>query len=240
MKAMIFAAGLGSRLGEITKTTPKCLITAGGKSLLEHVVERLKGAGVSSVVINLHHLADQIREYVKSKSSFGIDVKFTEEKKLLGTGGGLKNAFSHFVNDKTFIIYNADIYCDLNLKSVIEFHNSNSNVATLCTMKRNSSRLLYFDDRNQLVNWNSPDGVGLTTREIDECLKSYAFSGIHVCSSKLAKYLDQDDGDFSIIKSYLRAAKAGEKIGGFDISHAFWMDIGRPESLEALRAKIGK
>src|ERR1700754_507048 len=106
MKAMIFAAGMGSRLGDITRTTPKCLVEAGGKTMLEHVITRLKNAGVNSVIINLFHLGDEIEKFVASKNNFGIKISFSKEKELLGTGGGLQQTESFFTGEKVFFIYN--------------------------------------------------------------------------------------------------------------------------------------
>jgi len=235
---MVFAAGLGSRLGEITKTTPKCLVEVGGKTILEHVITRLKNAGVTSIVINLHYLGEKIEKFIKKNNSFGIDFEFSREENLLGTGGGLKNASSYFSKEKDFIIYNSDIYCELDLAELIAAHRKQNNLATLCTMKRKSSRYLYFNASNQLENWNSAEAKDVVSSTISPELTELAFAGIHIASLKIFDFMKEDQGNFSILKSYLRASVAGSAIRSFQIDKDYWIDIGKPETLQALRERL--
>ena len=122
MKAFVLAAGLGTRLGQITKNTPKCLVSAGGKTILQHVLEKLKIAGINDVVINLHYLGDHIFQYLKNNNSFGMNIQFSWEETLLGTGGGLKEALKFYNSDESIIIHNSDVYTDFSLEKLIKFH----------------------------------------------------------------------------------------------------------------------
>lgn len=239
MKAMIFAAGLGSRLGEITRTTPKCLVRAGGKSMLEYVVERLKAAGVDHVVINLFHLGEQIEEFVREKDSFGIRVDFSREETLLGTGGGLKKAAGFFAGDESFFVHNADVYCDLDLKILAGAHAGSGALATLVMMERQSSRCLLFDSHGQLAGWEGTKESGETDLiSEDPVLTRLAFSGIQMVSPRIFAYMRDEEEKFSIIRSYMKAARAGEKVVSCVMKDAWWIDVGKPETLEQLRLHL--
>ena len=232
MKAMLLAAGIGSRLGQITDRLPKALVQVAGKPMLEHVILNLKSAGVSEIVINLFHLADQIEEYLKTKKNFAIDIHFSHEKKLLGTGGGLRNAGSHFISEKAFFLYNCDIYCDLDLKLLAEYHRQNPALATLVVMRRASSRKLLFKEDGSLMGWKNPDANKLIGGAIEN-MQEFAFSGIHIISSKLFDFMKEEPDNFSIIKAYMNAAEAGQKVQKFVMpDRCYWADVGKPESLE--------
>jgi NDP-sugar pyrophosphorylase family protein len=236
MKAMVLAAGLGTRLREITKTKPKCLVEAGGKTMLQHVLERLRGAGVSEVVINLHYLGDQIESYLQMRDNFGLKIQFSREAELLGTGGGLKNAAALLGNDSDFFLYNADIYCELDLEAMLDAHRRSGVLATLAVMDRKTSRYLLFDAGNRLAGWHNPD-VGesklITGATLESC-SNLAFSGIHVISPEFFAYMQEDTGSFSIIRSYLRAAERGRAVEAYRIDDSFWVDVGTPEKLAEL------
>lgn len=231
MKAMVLAAGVGSRLKHLTKSRPKCLMEIGKSTMLEIVIERLKAAGVREIMINLHHLPDMITEYVKSKSSFGIDVSFSYEKDLLDTGGGIKRVRSFFQEEDLFLVHNSDVFSELDLNELIQFHRNSRALATLPVMSRESRRGLYFDSQDQLVGWTGeniqpPAGARLL-----------AFSGMHALSGSIFKYMGEKES-FSIIEPYLVAARAGERVLGYQMQDVFWLDMGTPEDLEELRRRV--
>ena len=214
MNALIFAAGLGTRLKPLTDTMPKAMVPIDGKPLVQILIEKLKGIGVSEIVINVHHFADQIIDFVKQNDSFGIDIKFSDETDmLLETGGGLKKAASLFSNDEPILVHNVDILSNADLKSLYD----DADATTLLVSCRNTQRYLLFDDDDRLVGWtNIATGqvkspyAEIMAHEGDtsyfssnEHLHKYAFSGIQVFFPSLLKYMEQWDGKFSIIDFYL-------------------------------------
>ena len=235
MKAMIFAAGIGSRLGSITQTTPKCLVQINGASMLEIVAERLKTAGVTEIMINIHHFADTVIEFVKSRTNFGVSVSFSREDYLLETGGGLKKVATFFQNDKSFLVHNSDIYCEYPLKELVGIHSKSKNVATLAVMKRETTRGLFFSKSMNLTGWTEEKDPPIEVASSN----LFAFSGIQVVSSRIFEFMPKDE-KFSIISSYLNAARAGNSIAGVDISGTYWKDIGKPNELESLREYVKK
>jgi NDP-sugar pyrophosphorylase family protein len=239
MKAMILAAGLGTRLGAITQAKPKPLVEAGGITMLEHMIGKLKAAGVRSIVINLFHLGEQIEEFVRQKSSFGLEINFTREQTLLGTGGGLKNAAHFFDSSDNFFLCNADVYTSLDFSDLYRFHVKKAALATLAVMERPTSRHLLFDENDRLTGWRNADGSSEIANAAAES-RPLAFSGLQVLRGDIFKYMDQDHGEFSIIRTYIRSAGAGEKILAFRMGRAFWIDVGTPEKLEALRRYLAE
>jgi len=239
MKAMILAAGYGKRLGELTQATPKCLIPAGHKTMLEYVVDNLKSAGVDEIIINLHYLGDQIRKFVEIRNGFDIPVHFSDELTILGTGGGVKYAKKLLGTDEPFFLHNGDIYSEINLQALWNAHLScPPAVATVAVMNRKTSRPLIFGGNGCLVGWESKENnVGSVIESSNENQK-LAFSGIQVISPKLFDYIDADEGEFSIIASYMRAARAGECIQGFRVDDQYWIDMGTPEKLAELRQRV--
>jgi NDP-sugar pyrophosphorylase family protein len=231
MKAMIFAAGMGSRLKELTRDTPKCLMSLGKETILEHVVARLKAAGVSSIVINVHHLADQVVDFVKSKDNFGLTVNFSREAVLLDTGGGLKKVAAHFAQEEAFIIHNADVFCDTDLGALVKKHAAENSIATLAVMKRSSSRGLYLSRDRHLVGWTEAKGSPPADAEV------FGFCGISVASRELFSYMEPGES-FSIIKPFLTAAHATHRVLGEVLTDSAWVDIGTPEQLQTLRDRL--
>ena len=236
MKAMILAAGFGTRLGELGKSTAKCLVQAGGKPLLEQVVDRLKLAGVQELVINLHHLGDQVRDYVKSQNNFGLKVSFSEEQEILGTGGGILHAQKLLSNCEEFIVHNGDVFSDLDLTQVVAAHRKENAFATLVVQERAGSRPLLFSTDNKLIGWeNKNTGEQKLIRTGKN--RAYGFSGIQILSNRIFTYLSKRSGSFSSISTYLDAAEAGEKIQPF-IHSGYWLDVGTPERLAELKARL--
>ncbi len=237
MKAMVFAAGVGSRLKDLTKNTPKCLIDIGsGATMLGHVLTKLKKSGITSVIINLHHLPDAITNYL-SENDFGIDVAFSEEPELLGTGGGLKKAAWFFNTDEPFIVHNSDVFSDIDLKALCSHHESSGALGTLAVMTRPTRRHLLFDETSSLIGWENSGAPATMVRE-SPAPRRAAFSGIQILNPRVFDYFKAHHGEFSIISAYLSAVEAGEKLESFDMSSSYWIDMGTPENLDELRKKV--
>lgn len=232
MKAMILAAGLGTRLRPLTNDRPKALAPVGGKTLLEITLTRLRDFGVRDVIINVHHFADMIVEYLKANRNFGMHVEVSREDVLLDTGGGLKKAAWFFGDDldKPFILHNVDVISAIDLQRMAQFHLENRALATLAVHDRRSSRHLLFDEQLRLcgrqLSGQQPEIVRASRQT-----QVLAFSGIHVISPRLLRMISEE-GIFSIITSYLRLAAQGEKILAFRADEYEWRDVGRLEDLE--------
>ena len=238
MKAMILAAGLGTRLRPLTYKTPKALIEISGMTMLEIAARRLIKAGVDEIIINTSYLSDSVREFLKAKNNFGIRVEVSHEEELLDTGGGLKKAAWFFDNAKPFFLYNADIFCDMDLKSMYEHHVRNGSLATLAVKDRMSDSYFLFDDELLLRGLLSSKRKTISTGGNDAGeFKKLAFSGIHVLSPDIFSKL-KETGVFSIIEPYLRLAREGEKIRGFRMDDSFWQDMGSIKKLEELKKTI--
>ena len=226
---MIFAAGLGTRLKPFTDNHPKALAVVNGKPLLQRNIEYLKSFGINEIVINVHHFADQIIEFLEENNYFGIEITISDETdQVLETGGGLVKAKANFEED--FLVMNVDILTDLNLADFIKAHQENKALVTLAVSDRNSSRKLFFNKQNELKGWRN-----LKTEEeikavdsLDNC-KDLAFSGIHVISPALFDKITEK-GKFSIMKVYMDLMQT-ESILGFDHSGGILIDVGRPESV---------
>ncbi len=212
MNALIFAAGLGTRLKPLTDTMPKAMVPLNGKPLVQILIERLKNIGVTDIVINVHHFAQQIIDFVQAQQSFGINIQFSDETDmLLETGGGLKKAARLFPNDQLILVHNVDILSNADLLSLYK----NASATTLLVSERKTQRYLLFNQEDRLVGWTniatgevkSPyseiralesqrSGIGTE-------LKKFAFSGIQVFHPALLPFMDAWEGKFSIIDFYL-------------------------------------
>lgn len=230
---MILAAGRGTRLGAITRDTPKALVDINGTPIIEHVARRLIAAGATHLIINVHHHADAIVDYVRSREGFGVDVSFSrEEEAPLETGGGLVNARSLFHGDGSFFMHNVDVLCDADLHAMYAAHVSTGALATLAVHERDSSRLLLFDENGLCGRMER--GAAAEVHSVFGNPRALAFAGIHVVSPALFDMIEER-GSFSIMDVYLRLAAAGRPIGYFDITGAVWLEIGNPERLERAR-----
>ncbi len=230
MKAMIFAAGLGTRLAPLTDNRPKALVPVRGRPMLEWVIRRLIAAGFDDIVINLHHHAGMISDFLKTRSNFGVSIHLSFEDALLDTGGGIKQAAHWLKGEKAFLVHNADILSTINLKKMYDFHNQNMADVTLAVRDRKTSRYLLFDREKNLCGWESvPGKEKIITRPAIGLLARRAFCGIHVISSAM---LDRfgDKTKFSIIDSYLKWAPE-YKIQSYDTEDSLWADLGSPEKL---------
>ncbi|HEY2461262.1 MAG TPA: nucleotidyltransferase family protein [Candidatus Acidoferrum sp.] len=242
MKAMILAAGLGTRLRPLTDTRPKALVEAAGRTLLEITIARLRTFGVTEVIVNVHHFADMVVDYLKSKNNFGIRVEISREEILLDTGGGLKQAALFFQErsapaNEPFILHNVDIISTIDLRSMLQAHQTSHALATLAVQTRESSRQLLFDKNLQLsgrINGRNaaPELVRQAVASAPEMstLTPLAFSGIHIISPRLLPMLTET-GVFSIIPAYLRLAAQNQSIHAFRADRYHWRDLGRPQDL---------
>ncbi|WP_206082175.1 nucleotidyltransferase family protein [Maribellus sediminis] len=238
MEAMIFAAGLGTRLQSETADKPKALVEVGGKPLIRHAIEKVVNAGATKVVVNVHHFAELVSDYLKSED-WGVDVLISDETgRLLETGGGLKKAAPLFSGNDPILIYNVDILSDLDLKQVQKTHLENESLATLVVRERETSRYLKFDNEMQLSGWiNKKTGETKVSRpEAFSASRELAFSGIHIVQPEIFLNVPAEER-FSIIDWYLELAKTKTIKGYFDQSK-LWMDVGKPAELEAARREF--
>ncbi len=233
-RAMILAAGLGTRLRPLTDDRPKALVEVAGYTLLEINLLRLRSFGIREVIVNVHHFADMVVDYLKRHDNFGMRIEISCEDLLLDTGGGLQKA-AWFLNDaahpdQPFLLHNVDVISTIDLDRMLKFHSENHALATLAVQDRATSRYLLFDKNNQLCGRRAGlDGAPELVRPSQET-KARAFSGVHIISPRLLSRLTED-GAFSIITSYLRLAAANEKILAFSADEFYWRDLGRPESV---------
>ena len=236
MKAMIFAAGLGTRLRPLTDHTPKALVSVAGKPMLERVILRLKEAGFNDITVNIHHFGEQIIEFLRANNDFGITIHLSDERDmLLDTGGGIKKARQFLDGNEPFLVHNADILSDINLAELYRHHRESNAEATLLVSQRQTSRYLLLDDANRLHGWiNKSTGevkpAGFDYRETK--YRELAFGGIHIISPSLFHLMDdgQWNGKFSIIPFYLSACTKVH-IQGYPLQGFRWFDIGKPETL---------
>lgn len=236
MKAMLFAAGKGTRLKPLTDRHPKCLVTAGNKTLLEHNILKLRAAGVDTLVINTHHFGDQVSTFIDS-NDFGMTIHISREEELLETGGGLLHASEHFLNEEAFIVCNSDIYSDIDLGALISQHKQNQSLATLAVADRVTSRYLRFNEQDHLCGWENRKS-GETISWNHDTFKTKAFQGTQIISPGLFDFMGDMGKIFSTIPVYMKAAQAGERISAFPMDHSYWIDIGTVEKLEALREHL--
>lgn len=230
MKAMLFAAGKGTRLQAKTKKCPKALIEVGGKTLLEHNLLKLKSEGFTSVIINAHHYAEQIVDFLAANNNFGLDIQISlEMDHLLETGGGLQKASWFFTGEPAFLLHNVDILSEIPLKQMMEIHLKSGAIATLAVAQRTSTRYLVFDKQGHLCGWeNTVTGESIESRK-GEGLKKMAFGGIQIINPEIFTDM-KEKGVFSIIDVYLRLAEK-KSILAYEHNPETWFDVGTPEKL---------
>jgi len=233
MKAMILAAGLGTRLRPLTDHRPKALVEIAGRTLLEITLSRLVASGVREVIINVHHFADAILDYLKTNDNFGMRIEVSREDVLLDTGGGLKKAAYFFLEDSNrlgepFILHNVDVISTIDLRRMVQFHTENQALATLAVQDRETARYLLFDEQLKLCGRRR--GQETEFVRSSNQVQALAFSGIHVISPRLFAMMIEE-GVFSIITSYLRLAAHGENILAFRADEYYWRDLGRPDDV---------
>lgn len=232
---MIFAAGIGTRLRPLTDTTPKALIDVGGVPMLERVARRLVAAGATRIIVNVHHHAGQVIDFLRHLDLGAETLVSDESDELLDTGGGLKKAAPLFTGDGTFLLHNADIFSDIDLMALREAHDARSPIATLAVMERDTSRYLLFDEEENLCGYgNRSTGLLRVARRPAGRTTELGFCGIHAISPRIFDRITET-GAFSIIDLYLRLAGEGENVRGCRVDGATWIDIGKPEQLEGAR-----
>jgi len=238
MKAMVLAAGLGTRLRPLTDNRPKALVNAGDRTLLEITLTRLKQFGIRDVIVNVHHFADMIVEYLRANDNFGLNVKISREDMLLDTGGGLKKAGWFFDGDsEPFLLHNVDVISTIDFQEMLRFHDDRRGLATLAVQDRPTSRYLIFDEHEELCGRRLVRRQKLEIARPSQARVELAFAGIHVISPRLISLLTSQ-GAFSIIDSYLDLAGGGEKISGFRADRYNWRDLGTVESLRQATAEF--
>ncbi len=237
MRAMILAAGLGTRLRPLTDDRPKALVEVAEHTLLEITLRRLQRFGVREAIVNVHHFGDMVVDYLKKNDNFGMPrIEISREDILLDTGGGLKKAAWFFLEEghakEPFLLHNVDVLSTIDFRRMTEFHKQNQALATLAMQDRVTSRYVLFDEKNQLCGRRGERDQKPELVRPSKETQALAFSGVHVISPRLLPMLSED-GAFSIINSYLRLAGQGEKIQAFRADEFYWRDLGKPENVAA-------
>lgn len=234
MKALILAAGLGTRLKPLTDRIPKALVPIAGKPLLEHIILKIIDAGITDIIINIHHLGGQIIEFIEQKEQFGVNIQVSDERNcLLDTGGGIKKASQYF-NNQDVLIHNVDIISNLDIAALIEQHRNCSSSGTLVVSKRNTSRYLLFKEKN-LKGWYNVNTEQIKGARIEKelySLEQLAFSGIQIFGTNLTKHIQEEEKErFSIIDFYLDYCEK-EHITAYIQKDLKMLDVGKIDSLE--------
>lgn len=231
MKAMIFAAGLGTRMKPLTDTMPKALVPVNGVPLLEMVIRRLIYFGIKDIIINVHYMAEKIEAFLLEENNFGINIVLSDEReKILETGGGLKKAQWFFDDKRPFLVCNTDILCDINIRELKAQHARNQSIATLAVQKRTTSRYLLFDEKNNLSGWlNTKSGEVKLSRNESKKLQMLAFSSFQILETKIFDYLPEGKDVFSTIELFLEVSEK-ETIKGYETT-AKWLDVGTPQNI---------
>lgn len=258
MKAMVLAAGMGTRLRPLTEERPKALAEIGGHTLLEVTLRRLRRFGIREVVVNVHHFAEMVADYLRVRENFGMHIELSREPVLLDTGGGLLKAADFFLRDagaagEPFLLHNVDVLSAIDLNAMVAYHRQRGALATLAVQRRKSSRSLLLDAGMQLCGRQVAGAARPELARPESHTEPWAFAGIHVLSPRVFQLMHgkrmhgeltrsestgcapQGGGAreavFSIVPEYLRLAAAGEAILGFGADGAYWRDLGTPASL---------
>lgn len=236
MKAMIMAAGMGTRLGKITESIPKALVDINGKSALHIAVETCARFGFEDIIINIHHFADLIEEEADNLIRLGYRIAISDERqKLLETGGGLFKA-KDFFDKSPFLLYNADILTDLDIGALYRFHLQNNGLATIAVRNRTDNRYFLVNADGILSGWcNIATGERIITGHADKGLSEIAFSGLHIIDPEIFNYMNE--GIYTMTSLYLNLAHS-HKIYTFRCDDGYWFDIGTPENLQEARKKL--
>lgn len=233
MKAMIFAAGLGRRLGNITKEKPKALVEINGKSLLRIAVEKVTCYGFNDIIVNVHHHADMVEKEILKLTDEGFKIVISDERDLLlETGGGLFKA-RWFFDETPFLLFNSDIITELDLRKLLAFHNEKKGIATLATADHGHSRVFLTDPGGLIYGWrNKTTGEEIISRESNESLTEISFSGIHIVDPEIFNYMEA--GVYSMTAQYLQLASS-HNIFTYTHNSDLWIDVGTPDKLEEAR-----
>ena len=230
MKAMILAAGLGTRLKPFTEQHPKALAVINGKSLLQRNIEYLTSFGVTDIIVNVHHFPDQITNAIKNNNGFGSNVSISDERdEVLETGGGLMKARKFLEGSEPFVLMNVDILTDMDISKMAEQHVASKALATLAVTNRKTNRYFLFDELETLCGWrNNKTGEQKISREAAKYIQK-AFTGIHIISPAIFSLIKMKR-KFSMVDVYLDLCKT-HTISGFDHSVSKFIDVGKPENI---------
>ena len=238
MKAMILAAGFGTRLKPLTNKIPKALIEVNHTPLLELVIEKLIASGVTEIIINTHHNAEQIESFVREKRDFGILIEFSRELEILGTGGGLKKAAFFFDDGAPFFLHNVDILSTIDLSKMYQYHLERNALVTLALKQRESERFFIVDEKNIICGHeNTTKKIRRLIRSPNGKIRQIPFCGIHVISPKIFDYFEQE-GKFSIVDVDLYLIGRGLPFIGYAADQCYWKDIGKLEELDVVQREI--
>jgi len=229
MKAMLFAAGLGTRLYPLTKDKPKALAPFGSTTLLGYNLNYLSKQGINSFVINTHHFADEIELYLDRNNNFELDIKISFEKDLLDTAGGLANIRKHLTDDKNILLYNVDIISNINIGKMLSFHKMSDSVVTLATRKRKTSRYLLFDNDEKMIGWKNENTNEIISCKEQENYNKLAFSGISLLNTNILDKLGKVEKK-SLIKFYLEICYE-HQISSYNHDKDYWFDCGNIDKL---------
>ena len=231
MKAMILAAGLGTRLMPLTASIPKALVSINGITLLELAIQKLAREGITDIIVNVHHHAGKVKEFLDRRHFQDVNISISDESdELLDTGGAIRKARWFLDGKEPFLVHNVDVISDISLKSLLDEHVKRGGLATLSVIDRKTRRYFLFDDILKLQGWT--DSVSGETRWADDPVlnaQPLAFSGIHIIDTEIFRLMEEK-GRFSIIDTYLRLAKT-KPIYGHLQSGQTWFDLGKPEQL---------
>jgi len=230
MKAFILAAGIGTRLKPFTETMPKALIPVAGMPMLEIVIRRLAAAGINDILINVHHFAQQVQDFINQHKSFGLNISFSDETELLlDTGGAIRKASAFFAGEPV-LVHNVDILTNLDYKALVDTHIGSGALATLAVKERETTRNLLIDKHNRLCGWENPGKrIRIITTETTKGLKYTAFSGVYVLSPEILKFLPEEEV-FGFMPWIMELAGT-QKILAWDQGESFWYEAGRIESV---------
>lgn len=238
-EAVVFAAGLGTRLRPLTEKRPKALVAVRGVPMLERVARRLVDAGIERLVVNVHAFADQIEAFVVAQKGFGVEVAFSREtERPLETGGGLRHAGPLLKGAGPVLVHNVDVLSDLDLGALLAAHEASGALATLATRRRPSARQLLFDDEGLVGRIDRGRDLEVRVRAPRGEVRELAFSGIHAFSRPLLARIEER-GAFSVVDLWLRLAAAGARIRPYEHTDGGWIDIGRPADLARAEACDG-
>jgi NDP-sugar pyrophosphorylase family protein len=238
MKAMIFAAGLGTRLHPLTRNKPKALVEINGKPMLGHLLRKLTDYDINEFVINVHHFADQIETYLAGSEFSHLNIHISDERDaLLDTGGGLIKARELLVDTEPVLIHNVDVLSEIDIPKLIARQKADTSIATLAVSERETSRYLLFDKSLSLCGWqNVKTGELKPSRSNAEVRQKLAFSGVQVLSQDFLDMM-QGDGKFSIIDEYLRLSSDYD-IRAYVHSSDIWLDLGRPAAIKEAEQRM--
>jgi NDP-sugar pyrophosphorylase family protein len=240
MKAMILAAGMGTRLRPLTDDCPKALVEVAGRPLLEITLRRLASLGIREVIVNVHHFAEMVVDYLAANKNFGMRIEISREEILLDTGGGLKNASWFFLEDREqapepFLLHNVDVISTIDFGRMLQAHQESGALATLAVQDRKTSRFLLFDENDRLCGRRVGSEGRPEIVRASPTPRALAFSGVHLISPTMFPLMNED-GVFSIIATYLRLSGQGKNIGAFRADEYYWRDLGNPENLAQANA----